>query len=319
MKIFLKDHIGFFIWFLISFLGLSIFLDYMDGLINNLAYFFGLNFILLSIFMIFRYFRNQNFYKKLSLKPENIEDIMISKPNSILEEYLNIIAQECFVIENKKIEELEKIQNNYKFFIQQSVHQMKTPLSVIDLILQNQEENYENLEMKNEIKKINYQLHQTLEFLRIKEIQNDLHFESIDLRAVLIESINDLKSFFIAKSVFPKLSISNGKNIISDPKWIKVILYQIINNAIKYSYENKNIEIFIQNENVIVIKNYGIGIPKEDIKKIFELFYTGENGRKFGESSGVGLYMVKKICDFLKHDISVESVEKEFTIFKIKV
>ena len=97
-------------------------------------------------------------------------------------------------------------------------------------------------------------------------------------------------------------------------------MYQIVNNAIKYSDPNKQVsfEVIYRGEHwQLGITNEGVGIASYDRSKIFELFYTGENGRCYGESTGVGLYMTKNIIDFLGHKITVESVPGKCTTFWI--
>ena len=119
---------------------------------------------------------------------------------------------------------------------------------------------------------------------------------------------------------FPKLHVDENLIVYSDYKWSSFVIYQLLTNAIKYSDNGKSVFIKAYNEDkkiILSIEDEGCGITKEDIPRIFELFFTGENGRLYGESSGLGLYMVKQILDYLGHSIKIESDIKFGSKFKI--
>ena len=118
----------------------------------------------------------------------------------------------------------------------------------------------------------------------------------------------------------PKLHVDENLIVYSDYKWLSFVIYQLLTNAIKYSDNGKSVFIKAYNEDkkiILSIEDEGCGITKDDIPRIFELFFTGENGRLYGESSGLGLYMVKQILDYLGHSIKVESDIKIGSKFKI--
>ena len=119
---------------------------------------------------------------------------------------------------------------------------------------------------------------------------------------------------------FPKLHVDENLIVYSDYKWFSFVIYQLLTNAIKYSDNGKSVFIKAYNEDkkiILSIEDEGCGITKEDIPRIFELFFTGENGRLYGESSGLGLYMVKQILDYLGYSIKVEPDIKIGSKFKI--
>jgi OmpR family two-component system sensor histidine kinase YxdK len=109
--------------------------------------------------------------------------------------------------------------------------------------------------------------------------------------------------------------------ILSDKKWIKFVIEQVLSNALKYSSEKSNkvdIRLAKQNEQVILtITDYGIGIPEQDVKRVFEPYFTGVNGRKYHESTGMGLYLVKEILNRLAHDFSIDTEINKGTSFSI--
>ena len=318
MKLFLKDIMGFVILYMLSFIALVFLYNELDGFKGNKGYFIFLNLFLLFCFLIYRYISNSQFYKKLSKKPEQLEDILIQNCHSELEKAFSKNMQEYMKIYNSEINSLKNTQNEYKVMLNHWVHQMKTPISVINLLAEN---NYDNTDFEKvlfQTQRLNYNLLQILTFLRVDDFAKDMKIENINLKATILEVVNELKEFFIIQSVFPKVSIPNELSINTDKKWIKCSIYQIINNAIKYSTKGKivNINAYMKNDILILeITNEGVGIKKSDINRVFDLFFTGDNGRTFGESTGVGLYIVKKIMDLLGHKIYVKSQPEEQTTF----
>lgn len=145
---------------------------------------------------------------------------------------------------------------------------------------------------------------------KLDAIQNDFHVERVSLRQIAKDSINELKSSFIEKGVFPKLDVEEHLMVYSDSKWLRFVLHQLLTNALKYSDSGKTIAVrayTTQEAVVLSVEDSGCGIQPEDIPRIFDLFFTGQNGRLRGESTGLGLYMVKQILDYLGHSIQVDS------------
>ncbi|RXI60790.1 sensor histidine kinase [Clostridium tetani] len=320
MKLFLKDNLGMIILYIINFIVLAFFYNKLGGFKENMSYFIFLSLFFLMCFLVYKYILNKQIYKKLSEKPKSMDDMLTIDPHSPLEEAFFKTIQEYMKLYNKDINFMKNSQKEYKIMLNNWVHQMKTPVSVINLLAQNNYDNEDFQKVALENRRIDYNLSQILTFLRIDDFANDMKIEKVNLKIVALEVVNELKEFFITQSVFPKLSISQNLSINTDKKWIKYAIYQIVNNAIKYSKKNGTVYIngFVEEDMVVLeIINRGIGIKKSDINRIFDVFFTGDNGRTFGESTGVGLYIVKKVLDILDHKISVKSKPGEETIFYI--
>lgn len=209
-------------------------------------------------------------------------------------------------------------------FFSQWVHNTKTPVSVIDLIIQKFKEREvfdDNLinEIEEENNIILNNLEQVLNMLRVEDFSKDYVPEIVDLNLSIKNVVNEKKRQFIYNKVFPKICYE-AKNIpiLSDRKWNEFMIAQILSNAIKYSSskENKNIYLNIVQKDmntILYIKDEGMGIPTSDIGRIFEPFFTGENGRKVKNSTGIGLYICKVICEKLGHEIEIQSEEGKGT------
>lgn len=320
MKLFIKHNISFIILFIFVFIGLGFIIESLGGIENNFKYFIFLGFFQLFIFLIIRYFNNYRIYNILSSEPKELEDILLDNPRSVLEEAFSRNQREYFKLFNNKIRELENIQKEYKIFIDQSIHQMKTPLSVISMISQNNRENEDFKKLLTQVNSLDYYLSQTLNFLRLSDIEKDIQIEKINLRVLIVEIINELRDFFILNSIYPSINMDESIFIFTDRKQIKNVIYQIVTNGIKYGKKNSNLDFAVENkteDTILNITNEGIGITPSDIDRIFDIFYTGENGRIYGESSGVGLYIVKKTLDLLSHNIIVKSIPNGKTTFSI--
>lgn len=159
---------------------------------------------------------------------------------------------------------------------------------------------------------MNFSLNQLLTYSRSTKLLADLKIESISLKSVVQEVINDLKDYFIEKEIYPKSTIGENIVIYSDRKWLKVVIYQLLSNAIKYGEKQSSVIILYENEQ-LYIKNKGETIPESEIKRVFELFYTGTKGRTKGEATGIGLYLVKKILSTLSHPYTLSSINHETT------
>nr|WP_251861149.1 sensor histidine kinase [Clostridium sp. Marseille-Q2269] len=241
--------------------------------------------------------------------------------NSVLGEGISSILRKEYSLYEGEIIKLNKAQNEHLTFINQWVHQMKTPLSVIQLQIQEYEGEEPSENIKMEISKLNKGLNMAMYFARLDYFRKDFIVKKICLHNLVMAKVNEEKQIFIKNGIIPKVEIDDSIEIYSDDKWIKFILEQLIVNGIKYS-KNKGKELIIRayDEEQIIKLNVidkGVGIPKKDIKRVFDAFFTGENGRSFGESTGMGLYLVKRICDKLEHKVFIESKVSEGTTVSI--
>lgn len=311
MRLFVKDQISF-----ICFSGIQLFVTllvyWLDGYTNLLtalySVFLGTCFVM--GYLIYRYYNHRRFYEILSHPPKMLNESLKeldSSPISIalqqvLEKQYNHYQQTLKTWEHKKKEHLT--------FLNQWVHQMKTPLSVIELITQDvDDERFESI--SEEVDRMRTGLEMVLYMARLETFEQDFFVGKVSLRKVIDEVIHENKRFFIRSYVYPKVEIEQDFTVETDKKWLRFVLNQIISNAIKYSMgskENITISAFINNRTLTLeIQDRGVGIPKADLPRVFRAFYTGENGRKFKESTGMGLYLVQNIIKKLGHDIEIAS------------
>ncbi len=182
------------------------------------------------------------------------------------------------------------------------VHQIKTPISALRLVLENDE--IDKTVLQKELFSIERYADLALQYARLSGIASDIVIEDVDLETVVRESIKKYALLFIYK----KLSVEPhdlAVSVKSDAKWLRFIIEQLISNAVKYTPAGK-VEIFFSGR-ALTVWDTGIGIRLEDIPRLFEKGYTGFNGRIDERASGIGLYLSKKAADALSIKIEVES------------
>jgi two-component system, OmpR family, sensor histidine kinase YxdK len=320
MKLFIRDHVSFITLYIITMICLPIVIHRLDDFNNHYAYFIFLAIILLAILLVFRFLRRKKMYTHLNGKGLGTNDFLIHYALAPVEKaYANQMRfiQSLFL---SKEDEHKDFLHEQQLMISQTVHQMKTPLSVIQLLIQTNQLKEPNLllewqKIKKECDKVNFSLNQLLTYSRSSQLLADLKIEQISLKSIVQEVAKDLKDYFIEMEVYPKSTIDDNIFIYSDRKWIKVVIYQLLSNAIKYGEKNSHILIHYENGQ-LWIRNKGETIPESEINRVFELFYTGTKGRIQGEATGIGLYLVKKILSTLHHPYRLSSAHNE-TIFKI--
>lgn len=274
----------------------------------------------LSVFMLgyllSEYFRQKKKTKKIISLVDNVsEKYLISE---IIKEplemenkaYYYALKQACKSM-NDRIGELEKENTEYQEYVESFVHEIKTPISALSLAL----ENNNDFRLKQEVDKINQLVEQMLYYARSENTEKDYFVKEIQLTEIIHSVILKYRHYMLNKKI--SLNIHDLDYIvITDEKWLLFIISQIIQNSIKYlDKDKKEIEVWGENNNNyinLIIKDNGCGIKESDLVRIFEKGFTGTN-RKKGYSTGMGLYLTKKLCDKLGLQLQIQSKEKEFT------
>lgn len=195
------------------------------------------------------------------------------------------------------------------------VHQIKTPITVSDLILQKEKNPY-TCQLKEQMFYIREYTDMAINYMKLKDRQADMDIAEVEIDKLLKSLLRKYSSLFIDKNISLDYQPIDTK-IITDSKWATILIEQILANALKYTNSGKITLSFDRDKNALKVKDTGIGIKSEDINKIFDRGYSGFNGRINEKSSGIGLYLVKKIAILLNIKIEVCStvnVGSEFII-----
>ena len=321
LKLFVRDNIPLFLTIILTQVVFFGFLFYIKGIrFEETVYFSFLVFFVLVLFFFVRFYKMGRVYGKLLLKSELLNDYLIAEPRSRLEENYNLMIEEMIDNNNKREIMQKQDKKLQKVMVYRFVHQMKTPVSVLKLILEKHSEEGEYKKIKRNISALEYNLNQMLDVYRLEEFKNDFVSEKVMLKNVCKDCINGLKDYFIASQIYPKLDTDDDIYVYSDSKWLKLIIHQLLTNAIKYSDNGQSVTVGAKKEEdgvILSVIDEGIGIENADLRNIFELFYIGKNGRNNADSSGIGLYIVKRVTEYLGHKTEVESEVGKGTTVRI--
>ena len=261
----------------------------------------------------------RRYLKKITKLPKRMDDALQKDAKTPEYNQTENYIHELYKLYQHEVQTLYASKVRQYKFTNQWIHQMKTPVSVLELLLQ--EDTLDKRSVQEEVDRLKRGLEMVLMNARLENFQEDLQVEQVNLKQLVMSTINENKRLFITNRVFPEVKIEEELVVMSDSKWLKFVIIQFITNAVKYTFEDNKkilIEAIRNGENVeLLVKDEGIGIPKSDLSRVTKPFFTGENGRKTGESTGMGLYIAQEICTKLGHELSIESETNVGTTIKI--
>ena len=195
------------------------------------------------------------------------------------------------------------------------VHQIKTPIAASQLLVQDVETPIVKQQMEQELFKIDSYANLVLQYLRLESFHDDLVLKRVSLEDLVKEVVRKYALFFIQKNLTVNLHDLDVA-VITDRKWLLVIIEQLLSNSLKYT-STGGIEVYFKDQ-TLYIKDSGIGIKNSDVLRVFERGFSGYNGHMTQQSSGLGLYLSKKIAEQLGHKISLHSEVGQGTTVAIR-
>lgn len=311
LKLFMRDHIMFLI-FELFLVGFILLLYWLDGFrdVNTAIYSIVITVVFTLTFLCMRFIMRQSFYKKVVKLPNTMDDALQNNSKTPEHHQVEVYMHELYRIYQLEAQELYAQQNRHLQFMNQWVHQMKTPIAIMEMMLQ-EDGPLDKKSTKEEIERLKHGLEMVLMNARLDTFEEDMRIEQSSLKQIVGEVVNQNKRLFITNHVFPNVDIDESFEVPTDAKWLKFIVGQFLTNAVKYTKEDGK-KVYISAEKheqgiTLKIKDEGMGIPTNDLKRVTKAFFTGENGRQSGESTGMGLYLAKQICTKLGHKMTIES------------
>lgn len=285
----------------------------------------GLWLIPFVIVFIIKYLKKSKYYRQVSQCMEQMEaksllTELIQRPDFLEGQYFYDMLKTSQKYMNDVLAQRERREKEYKEFIELWVHEIKNPITVLELQIQHIENFREKRKLENEIRNINRLVEKVLYYARSSFVEKDFLLEKITLKEMVEETVKENAWELIQAGVRVEME-ELPQTVYGDKKWIKFILSQIIMNSIKYKNEDAKIVFQGKQEKEYVtlgVKDNGIGIRSEDIERIFEKGFTGKNGRNTQKSTGMGLYLCKKLCSRMNLSITAESKEGEGCAIKIQ-
>lgn len=279
--------------------------------------------ILEMIYLCQRYMKKYQYYKNVKTKLDMLEQkCMITEMLELSDfaegEFLYKTLQTCNKSMNDEILKYKSEAAGYREYIEMWIHEVKTPLAAAKLILENHSSEITQA-MDEEMQQINYYLEQALYYARSNSVEKDYLVKELSLKEVVENAVKANARSLIGNKVKIKMQ-DLDQMIFSDEKWILFILNQIISNAVKYKKEESEILFCARSEKnqiLLEIKDNGIGISEKDLPRVMDKGYTGTTGRNYQKSTGMGLYLCRKLCEKLQLSFKIESEETKYTIVTI--
>ncbi|TYR81176.1 HAMP domain-containing histidine kinase [Priestia megaterium] len=321
MKLFFKEHIPLTIFYFIQ-LALVCTIFLLDGFHHPFTVLYAvlISTVIYLAYLSYRYLTNREFYYRLSHPLAKLDELMTKEEDKPLAEALQQLLSSQFQHFHNDIYMYKHKLEQHITFINQWVHQMKTPVSVIHLTIQNEDEPIFT-SIQDELERIQKGLETVLYTSRLTMFAHDFQAESVSLHRIVMKLSSSYKRLFIRNRVFPTINVDPSILVASDEKWLTFVITQLLTNAVRYSAgisQKLEITTYKRGKKVILeIKDFGIGIPSQDLNRVFNAYFTGENGRKYQESTGMGLYLVKEICTHLHHAVELESTENVGTTVRL--
>ncbi|MBP1744882.1 MAG: signal transduction histidine kinase [Firmicutes bacterium] len=260
-----------------------------------------------------KYHRRHNQLTKLqNLITLSIDDLPV--PRDLLEKDYQKLIETVHRDKVQLVENADSDRSNMVDYYTLWAHQIKTPIAAMRLLLQSAESE-QNKELSMELFKIEQYVEMVLQYLRIDSESSDFVVQRYSLDEIVRQAVRKYAKIFIYKKISLDLADLDCE-VITDEKWLIFVVEQILSNSLKYTNKG-TISIYMEGNKTLVIEDTGIGIKAEDLPRVFEKGFTGYNGRDDKKSTGIGLYLCKRILTKLSHTIMIESEVGKGTKVKI--
>ncbi|MCM1263881.1 MAG: sensor histidine kinase [Butyrivibrio sp.] len=267
--------------------------------------------------------RKEKYYKELWSLFDGLDDKtllaeLMKKPAFLDGKLVYQVIKSANKFMNDRIAEADAANREYREYVEMWIHEVKTPITSARLIVENNK-GEATLRIDNELSKIRHFVEQALFYARSTTLEKDFKLEKITLKELVNEALKSYSKQIIEVNGVPKLD-NLDISVFADRKWCVFIIGQIIANSVKYHKGDLILSFSgeaYENGCFLLISDNGIGIADVDIPYIFDKGFTGENGRGAAKSTGIGLYLCRKLCRKMNMDISAESEKANGTTIKI--
>ena len=320
-KLYVKNHLPLILLNLLGALALSLFLLATGNAIQTVLFIFITWMLVLILCLTICYLSRKKRLDKLlemagQLKERYLIPEVMQEPDRAEEQvfYQLLKMSEKSMLE--RIGEVERERGEYRAYIEQWVHEVKTPITALKLLCKNNRSPFSR-DVLAELENINRYTEQALYYARSEHTEKDYSIREMNLADVVHGAIADNK--YLLRQCDMAITVDDLEPVVyADDKWVRFILNQIISNAVKYRPpQHPALRIFTERSGdqvLLSIADNGIGIPESDLPRIFEKGFTGQNGRTIHSSTGIGLYLCKRLCDKLGIGLAASSSDKGTTI-----
>ncbi|WP_462421918.1 sensor histidine kinase [Salinicoccus sp. Marseille-QA3877] len=275
---------------------------------GTVLYAFVLFIILLAGFLVIRY--QQNLRSIRSIDDESNERF------SMEAEHMMQLMDDMITEHIREMNAMQDKQKEHYDFIVSWFHEIKTPIAILHLL---QQTDIDADSLREETKRIENYVDQALYYAKLDSFNQDYDIENFDVTNIVKDTVKDHSKTFISKRI--QIHMAEGSmDVQSDSKWLKFIVDQLLTNSLKYTDEGGDIFIDTSethSDKQLTIRDNGIGIHSQELPKIFNRGFTGEAGRIYSKSTGMGLYLAQQLSNKLGHHITCSSEVGSYTEFTV--
>jgi signal transduction histidine kinase len=273
------------------------------------------------LYLIVKFLYYKSLFKALNDIVRNERNEILNrlpKPKSYEQILFHEVLAALYNEQSAKIQRLQEQKKEYEEFITSWVHQVKTPIAVSRLLIENNSSSPSTntlYSIEEELDKIENYIEQALYYSKIDDFSKDYLINEVELNRLVKEAVKKQAKTFINKKITIEME-NTDLMVTTDKKWLLFILDQVLSNSLKYTSIGGKIKIYGLIEarvQKLIIEDNGIGIKPEDLDRVFDKGFTGYNGREDYKATGIGLYLSKKLARKLDHYISIESKYGEYT------
>ena len=279
--------------------------------------------ITLAAAELWEFFRRRSFYDKLTSQLEQLDQKyliteMLDEPQFLEGRIIKSVMEEVNKSMCDNVAEFRRTDADFREFIEMWVHEVKLPVASLQLMAHNHRDEFGE-KAQDKLRRIDSYTDQVLYYVRSENAEKDYLITEVSLKKIFSNTAMRNREDLLMRGA--ELSAHDlGYSVMTDGKWLEYMLGQLIANSIKYAHEDRTlaIEVWAEKnggETMLHFRDNGIGIPASDIHDVFRKSFTGENGRNRSKSTGMGLYIVKSLCQRLGHKVGVSSVQGEWTEF----
>ena len=319
-KLYWKNRLPFLLTNLVCMIALTVFLFVIGNSLSAVLLILIAWIVIVSVGLGFTYWkRKRQMQRLLDMTGQLSERYLISEVMELPERAEDQVYYRILKMAGKsmleQISEVKRERLEYREYIEQWIHEIKTPITAMKLLCENHRTDWTK-ELLLELEKTTRFTEQALYYARSEHTEKDYSVREMALSNVVHQAIADNKYLLLQNGIHLEVEEMQD-TVYSDEKWVRFILNQLIANAVKYRSEQPILHFSAsrqQDQVVLVVEDNGIGIPSADLPRIFEKGFTGQNGRTVQQSTGIGLYLCKRLCEKLGIGIIADSSDHGTTI-----
>lgn len=208
------------------------------------------------------------------------------------------------------VSDAQEAQRDYRNYVESWVHEIKTPITAAELVCRSAEPAVRQ-KLSQELAQIEAHVERALFYARAKSPEKDFIIRQTNLGDIAAQAISRHRTLLIQNGI--RVETENlTYTVYTDSKWAVFILGQLLQNAARYRSKEPIITLsarLLGQQVQLKVRDNGMGIPSHELPRIFDRGFTGSNGRSRGGSTGMGLYLCRRLAGFLEMDLQITSTE----------